>query len=279
MLVYQNFKELKAFIHLKKLEGKTIGFVPTMGALHSGHLSLIALSKNQNDFTICSIFVNPTQFNNPNDLATYPRTEEQDLEMLSNVGCEVAFVPMVEEIYPADYVSPTVDLKGLDLVMEGAHRPGHFDGVVQVVNRLFEQIAPHKAYFGKKDFQQLAVIKQMVKETNSPVEIIGCPIKRAESGLALSSRNVRLSPEGLKEAAKIYEALLYAKSRYAFNELTQVEAEVMEKISQIKGAELEYFEIADEHTLLPPVSSKCKVRGFIVVVIEGVRLIDNLGLN
>lgn len=279
MLILKTFNEVQKVVEANKLKGKLVGFVPTMGALHSGHLSLIEASKKQNYFTICSVFINPTQFNNASDLATYPRTENEDIELLKSINCDAVFMPSADEVYPAEYKTPQVDLKGLDMVMEGAHRPGHFSGVVQVVNRFFEGIEPDYAFFGEKDFQQLAVIQQMVLETKSEVKVIGCPIKRANSGLALSSRNVRLSPEGLKQAELIIRLLKLAKKWYTTQTVNEVKKLIEAEIRKYPFATLEYFEIADAINLREPKTKQEKARAFIVVFIEEVRLIDNLALN
>ncbi len=279
MLVYRTFKELGEFLDLQKENGAIIGFVPTMGALHQGHLSLLETSKKQCNITLCSIFVNPTQFNNTKDLELYPRTEESDLKMLEAVHCDVAFLPNVEEVYPSGNIASPVNLKGLDKVMEGAFRPGHFDGVVQVVWRFFEEIQPDKAFFGEKDFQQLAIIKRLVKEKNSKIEIIPCPILREKSGLAMSSRNVRLSDSGRSQAAFIYSKLLEAKSASE----KQLPAEIVESVKADFALrdtfKLEYFEICDIQFLQPVSSFTTPTRAFLATEIEGVRLIDNIALN
>lgn len=209
--IINTVEELKQALNSFREEGKCIGFVPTMGALHQGHMDLVSRAGTECDVVVASVFVNPTQFNNPSDLQLYPRTPEADAELLKKFGCDFAFFPSVEEIYPENLVVPRVDLGNLDQVMEGRFRPGHFNGVVQVVSRLFEIVKPHKAFFGLKDFQQVAVIKRMVSELNMPVQIVACETLRTEKGLAMSSRNKRLSDEQKEEALIIYKTLSRAK--------------------------------------------------------------------
>ena len=272
---------------LSKLEhlrasGKSIGFVPTMGALHQGHIALVLKAKSENDVVVVSIFVNPTQFNNNNDLLHYPRTVESDRELLENVACDLLFLPDVSEMYPDGLVEPVteIDLAGLDMVMEGAHRPGHFLGVIQVVKKLFDCIGICKAYFGEKDFQQLAVIKKMVKEWSVSVEIIACPIVREDDGLAMSSRNMRLTNEERKVATQISKALFHAKEMWSKCSLEEIKKNVTTLINSNPEFQLEYFEIADA-TTLKPVSpgQKKNVVACIAVHLGEVRLIDNIILG
>jgi len=279
MLVCRTFNQLRDYLDQQTQIGNSIGFVPTMGALHKGHLSLLAESRKLCDITVCSIFVNPTQFNNSEDLEKYPRPVNADLKKLEDVNCDVAFLPDVDEVYPTGYVSEPIDLAGLDLVMEGAHRPGHFDGVVQVVGRFFEQINPTKAFFGEKDFQQLAVLKRMVAVNNADIEIIPCAILREESGLAMSSRNVRLSDKGQAQAVFISEQLNWAKQEFSKQSLSSIVKEVTLQFSKRKEFDLEYFEIAEIDMLQPVSSTQQKARAFIAAHLEGVRLIDNIALN
>ena len=206
MQFFNTKKELLAVLEIYRNEGKVIGFVPTMGALHEGHLSLVKDSKKNSDITVVSIFVNPTQFNDPEDLKRYPRTLEKDLDLLKSVNCDLVFAPSVEEIYP-EPDTRKFDFGYLESIMEGAKRPGHFNGVGQVVSRLFDIVQPHKAFFGMKDFQQVAIIKNMVKQLNYSVEIISCPIVREENGLAKSSRNTLLEENYKKNAPHIYATL------------------------------------------------------------------------
>ena len=279
MLVYRTFKELREFLDLQDENGRTIGFVPTMGALHEGHLSLLDESKKQCDITVCSIFVNPTQFNNPEDLKKYPRSNKDDLKKLKSIQCDIAFLPTVDEVYPENIVSSPIDLIGLDTVMEGAHRPGHFDGVVQVVWRFFKQIKPTKAFFGEKDFQQLAIIKRLVLVKESSIEIVPCPILREDSGLAMSSRNVRLSDKGRQQAIFISEQLNLVKSLFVSESISGIK-EIVEKNFENKPEfNLEYFEIAELDTLKSVIAKEQKTRAFVAVQIEDIRLIDNIALN
>ena len=279
MLVFKTFNQLREFLDQQRQKGKSIGFVPTMGALHLGHLSLLSKSLKQCDITVCSIFVNPTQFNSQEDLTNYPRPIKIDLKKLETVQCDIAFLPEVNEVYPTEYMTQPVNLNGLDSVMEGAHRPGHFDGVVQVVWRFFEQIHPTKAFFGEKDFQQLAVIRRMVEFKKSKIEIVPCAILREESNLAMSSRNVRLSKKGLNHAIFISEQLNWAKSVFASVSISSIKETVKSNFSQRPEFDLEYFEIAEINSLQPVSSTKSKTRAFVAVQIEGVRLIDNMALN
>jgi len=229
MKIINSVAELKKQISEFKKEDKSIGFVPTMGALHAGHISLIEYSTKENDITIVSIFVNPTQFNNPNDLATYPKTLDADLEKMSYLNPDFIFIPSVKEIYP-EPDTRIFEFGSLENVMEGKNRPGHFNGVAQVVSRLFEIVEPNKAYFGLKDYQQLAVIKQMVKNLKLDIEIVPCPIIREADGLAMSSRNSLLLPEQRKNATKISETLFKARNLVAEKNLSELKAWVVNQI-------------------------------------------------
>lgn len=282
MLIFNKQEELKN--HLKSISSNetSTGFVPTMGALHQGHLSLIKKSLEENQITVVSIFVNPTQFNNAEDLEKYPRTLEKDTEKIKTVSNDVLiFAPSVEDIYEGNTVSASFNFDGLENQMEGEHRPGHFDGVGTIVKRLFEIVNPDNAYFGEKDFQQLQIVKKMVEKHNLPVNVIGCPIFREENGLAMSSRNERLSAQERQDAALIYKTLKTAKEKFGTDSakdiIKYVEA-VFEKNSEFQ---LEYFQIADEDELLPVTTKKDykKYRAFIAVFINSIRLIDNISLN
>ncbi|MGB0390088.1 MAG: pantoate--beta-alanine ligase [Salibacteraceae bacterium] len=279
MLVYRTFGELKTFLSKQVEEGRSIGFVPTMGALHSGHISLVKKSIDYSDITVCSIFVNPTQFNVSSDLEKYPRTEKSDLKLLKENNCDVVFVPAVEEVYPKKYVYQHVDLEGIDLVMEGKHRPGHFNGVVQVVGRFFEEINPTYAFFGEKDFQQLAVISKMVQNRKLNVKIVSCEIIREDGGLAMSSRNIRLSPEGRKKASFISRQLSWANHHFGKMNAEEVVHSIKNEFSKIPEFELEYVEIANSVTLQPIQTMLEPARIFLAVELEGVRLIDNCAIN
>ncbi len=259
--------------------GKTIGFVPTMGALHDGHLSLVKKAVGENDLAIVSVFVNPTQFNNPTDLATYPRDEESDFRLLAAEGVTAVFAPSVEEMYPDGTASDHVfELGTAAEVMEGKFRPGHFQGVAQVVCRLFRLVRPTRAYFGEKDFQQIAVIRNMVASEHIDVEIVPVPIKRADDGLALSSRNALLTDEQRKVAPGIHEALAYSVEYSFKHSVAATHDTVVERINAIPHMEVEYFEIVDGRTLLPVEewSESPDIVGCITVYCGKVRLIDNI---
>lgn len=253
-----------------------VGFVPTMGALHHGHLSLIEQASNRCNIVVVSIFVNPTQFNNQDDLKKYPRTFEEDKKLLETITCDLLFYPEVEDVYPENYIAPEVDLNGLDLVMEGAFRPGHFDGVVNVVNRLFELVQPDLAFFGKKDFQQLAIIKRMVGQLNWNIEIVAVDIKREQTGLALSSRNARLSDQQKQEALIIFETLNYGlELTKSETNCTRIKAQMISYFE--KGAlNLEYLEVANSNSLRPALSTNEPIVCCIAAHCGEVRLIDNM---
>ncbi|MGL5771852.1 MAG: pantoate--beta-alanine ligase, partial [Bacteroidales bacterium] len=248
MRVVTTVADLRTAINNAKEEGKKIGFVPTMGALHNGHIQLVKRCVAENEFAIVSVFVNPTQFNDQNDLLKYPRTLEADCKLLEEAGCSLVFAPTVEEVYPEEDTRQ-FDFGQLDKVMEGEFRPGHFNGVAQVVSKLFDMVTPDNAYFGEKDFQQLAIIRQMVKQLKSPVEIHPCPIVREESGLAMSSRNTRLTPEQLAEAPKIYQTLLASKAMKETKSVAEVKAWVINELNKNEFFRVEYFDIVDGLTL------------------------------
>lgn len=281
MKIIRTIKELTEFVDLQKSSGKTIGFVPTMGALHAGHLSLVERAVAESDVVVASVFVNPTQFNNPSDLATYPRTEEADFKLLESAGIEVAFAPSVEEIYPEEekkLPKHTFELGEVAEVMEGKFRPGHFQGVAQIVNKLFLMVKPDKAYFGEKDFQQIAVIRRMVETENIDVEIVSCPIKREADGLALSSRNLRLSESQRATAPGIYEALKNGVKYSQNHSVEATHATVVEQINALPECEVEYFSIVDGFTLrdITDWQQSNYVVGCITVYCGEVRLIDNI---
>lgn len=257
-----------------------IGFVPTMGALHQGHLSLVEKAMDENAGVVVSIFVNPTQFNDPKDLQRYPRDLEKDMKLLEPTGCHLVFAPPPEEIYP-ETDTRKFDFGELETVMEGKHRPGHFNGVAQVVSKLFDIVKPDKAYFGQKDFQQLAVIKKLVKQLNSPVEVISCPIIREESGLAMSSRNQLLTPEQRKNAALIRKTLKEAKKLSAEKSVQELTKWVTETINKNPLLNVEYFEVVDAENLQPLKSweENGQKVGCIAAYCGKIRLIDNIVLN
>jgi pantoate--beta-alanine ligase len=281
MLIFNNKASLNAYLLQLREQGKTIGFVPTMGALHRGHLSLLERSVSGNDITVMSIFVNPTQFNNTEDLEKYPRTLEQDIEQIKSLNSDVIiFAPTVDDMYEGNTVSVHFSFDGLEQQMEGKHRPGHFDGVGTIVKKLFEAVRPGTAYFGEKDFQQLQIVRKMVEKEKMDVKIVGCPIFREPNGLAMSSRNERLSEKERDEAGFIYRTLQESKDRYAIDSPDVVRQFVKDKFSGNKMFDLEYFEIADEATLTPVIEKiDAKTRAFIAVIVGNVRLIDNISLN
>lgn len=271
-------KELQKEIEMLKSSGKTIGFVPTMGALHEGHKSLVERAVSENDYCIVSVFVNPTQFNNSSDLEKYPRNLNQDAALLESIGCQLIFAPEPEEIYQAEELNSRFefDFGGLDTVMEGKFRPGHFNGVVQIVSILFELVQPDKAYFGEKDFQQLAIIHRMVQILDFKVEIVDCPIVREPSGLAMSSRNARLTDEQRKKAVEISKVLSESRNFAAQLSPIQLTQWVVELINLVPGLEVEYYEIVNTTTLQPVYSWTEPSIGCIAVYCGEVRLIDNI---
>jgi pantoate--beta-alanine ligase len=270
-------KETQYFLETVREKGLTVGFVPTMGALHEGHLTLVRQSVEENDFTVCSIFVNPIQFNNPEDLKKYPRNLEKDMAMLEKEGCGLVFAPTAEEMYP-EPVTEVFDFNGLDQVMEGQFRPGHFNGVAVVVKKLFGIIQPNRAYFGEKDFQQLAIIKYLVKKMDLPVEIVPCPIIRETDGLAMSSRNTRLNQKHRELAPKIFNVLSEVKERSAKFGVQELKNWVEHQFRDNPEFKMEYFEIADTETLQPVSSwSDSKhIIACIAIFLGKIRLIDNI---
>ena len=280
MKVLKSKKTLIDYVERQREMGKKIGFSPTMGALHQGHLSLYKAAKKENDEVISSIFVNPTQFNNPDDFQKYPKTLEKDIVLLEKAGVDAVYVPNVEEMYPDGLNSKKYDFDGLENEMEGKYRPGHFDGVGTIVEELFRQVQPHNAYFGEKDYQQLAIIKKMVEKTKLPVKIHGVPTLREEDGLAMSSRNVRLTETQRKEATIIYETLTKVKEWFKVLSVEEIKLRVLE-IFRNSNFELEYFVIADEKTLKETdyFYKDKNYRAFIVAYADTVRLIDNMHLG
>jgi pantoate--beta-alanine ligase len=282
MLIFNKQEDLAALLHAHTNPQVSIGFVPTMGALHEGHLSLLRASLQQNRFTVLSIFVNPTQFNNPEDLLKYPRTLDNDVKLVETVSPDIiVYAPTIEDIYNGNTKAETFDFDGLELVMEGEFRPGHFDGVGTVVKRLFEIVRPQYAYFGEKDFQQLQIVKKLVEKEQLPVTIVPCPIFREANGLAMSSRNERLSAEERNQAALIYNTLLLAKEQFEQYEPQAVIDFVKSQFKAQSLFELEYFTIADEQQLLPCIAKEAdkKYRAFIAVFANKIRLIDTISLN
>ncbi len=258
----------------------SIGFVPTMGALHHGHLSLVSSSQQENKVTVVSIFVNPTQFDNAEDLEKYPNTLENDLFLLQQIKCDVVFVPNASEMYEDGLISEHFDFGGIESQMEGAFRKGHFDGVGTIVKRFFEIIKPTKAYFGEKDFQQLQIIKKLVDIENLPTQVIGCPIYREKNGLAMSSRNKRLTKEQQEGASLIYKTLQLAKENYSNKTISDINDLIQKEFLNHSLLTLEYFTIADEKTLesIDKKDESKSPRAFIAAFLNSVRLIDNLAL-
>jgi pantoate--beta-alanine ligase len=283
MQILTTKQALQSAVQACKIAGQTIGLVPTMGALHEGHATLVRRAVQENDICVVSVFVNPTQFNNKEDLAKYPRDINRDAELLRSIGAQYVFAPTPEEMYSAEEMNTTFafDFAGLDQVMEGKMRPGHFNGVVQVVSRLFYLVQPNKAYFGEKDFQQLAIIHHMVERSNmagtfGALQIIDCPIVREASGLALSSRNERLSKIE-KQTALVISQTLFASLEWAKEGLSvaQVQQRVTETINAVEGLEVEYYDIVDKNTL-QPTNSFTNAIGCVTVYCGPVRLIDNI---
>ena len=277
MKVIHTIKDLQAELTVLRAQGKKVGLVPTMGALHVGHASLVKRSVSENGVTVVSVFVNPTQFNDKNDLAKYPRTLDADCRLLEDCGAAFAFAPSVEEMYPQPDTRE-FSYAPLDTVMEGAFRPGHFNGVCQIVSKLFDAIQPDRAYFGEKDFQQLAIIREMVRQMNYKLEIVGCPIVREEDGLALSSRNKRLSAEERENALNISRTLFKSRTFATSHTVSETQKMVEEAIEAAPGLRLEYFEIVDGNTLQKVNSWEDAqyVVGCITVFCGEVRLIDNI---
>ena len=281
MKIFNNKKDLKDCLLEYKRSKKTIGFVPTMGALHRGHLSLIEEAQRTNNIVVASIFVNPTQFDNVEDLKKYPKTIENDIKLLASVSCDVLFSPPVEEIYSKNIVSEKLDFDGLEHQMEGKFRDGHFDGVGTVVKTLFKIIEPNSAYFGQKDFQQLQIIKKMVQKNKLNINVKGCQIFREKDGLAMSSRNSRLSNKSREVAPFIYEILEKVKDKLKTKSVAEINDWVENEFKTQKLLKLEYFIIADEKTLKTTKKRDTgkKYRAFIAVFAGKIRLIDNIRLE
>lgn len=282
MKVFSDKTKIQNHIDSKKGKGFTFGFVPTMGALHRGHLSLVKEALSNNDYVVVSIFVNPTQFDNEEDLKKYPRTLDRDVALLKTVSKSIlVYAPSVDDIYDGNAKSEHFGFDGLEFEMEGKFRQGHFDGVGTIVKRLLEIVTPNDAYFGEKDFQQLAIIKKLVQKYGIPVNVVGCKIHREASGLAMSSRNERLKPEYKKSAPFIYETLKAAKIKFGTKSAKEVTEWVEIQFAKHDLLKLEYFTIADVETL-KPVKRKSKTktyRAFVAAYADDIRLIDNLALN
>jgi pantoate--beta-alanine ligase len=282
MHIFYGKAPLIAHLNSSQFIDSTIGFVPTMGALHDGHLALMERSIRENEYTVVSIFVNPTQFNNPEDLAKYPRTLEEDVRKITALNPEmIVYAPSVDDIYDGKPVSQSFDFDGLENQMEGKFRPGHFDGVGTIVKRLFEIVTPTNAYFGEKDFQQLQIVKKLVAKYSLPVTIIGCPIYREANQLAMSSRNERLTLEERNQASVIYQTLLQAKVLFQNETIASAIQLVEQTFENHPLFDLEYFVIADEETLLSSITKEenKNYRAFIAVFVNNIRLIDTISLN
>ncbi|MBL7786098.1 MAG: pantoate--beta-alanine ligase [Chitinophagales bacterium] len=280
MYIFKKIFDLQNHLAYQRNQGKTIGFAPTMGALHQGHVSLIAAAKAKGDYAVCSIFVNPTQFNDPNDFAKYPRTTATDCDLLIQNGCDVLFLPDVDEMYPPNetVTKPQYDLGGLDLPMEGAQRPGHFAGMLQVVEKLLNIVMPDHLYMGQKDFQQLAIVRRYLQLTQRPIELFGCPTLREPHGLAMSSRNERLTSDQRQRAAKIYQALSHVRKHYRqanIEQLCQISIAVLEEEPDFK---VEYLEVCNAITLqsLQNWDDAAEIVACIALKVGDIRLIDNV---
>lgn len=280
MYIFKPVNQLQHHLAQLRNQGHRIGFVPTMGALHQGHLTLVSTALKTCDQVVCSIFVNPTQFDDAGDLDHYPRPIERDIAQLEAIGCSVLFLPPAEEVYPNGWETPVIDLGGLDQTMEGAIRPGHFAGVVQVVHRLLHIVQPHALYMGQKDYQQYAIVQRMLEQLQSPVQLVRVPIVRETDGLAMSSRNARLSPEGRQRAALISSMLFQARQQAQTDSLTKVRQTALDFLQQ-NHLKADYFTIVNGDTLAPitsfeeaPTATAC-----VVVRIDGVRLLDNIILR
>lgn len=277
MLVVDTIEQLRSYLAAARAEGKSVGLVPTMGALHEGHASLVERSVAENGVTVVSVFVNPTQFNDKGDLERYPRTLDADCRLLERLGASCVFAPSVEEVYP-EPDTRVFDFTPLDKVMEGIYRPGHFNGVAQIVSKLFMYVEPDRAYFGEKDFQQLAIIREMVRQMDFKLEIVGCPIVREQDGLALSSRNALLTEEQRRTALAISKTLFASVEYSANHTLADTKQMVEEAIAATEGLELEYYEVVDGNTLQPVAAwdDAPYIVGCITVCCGKVRLIDNI---
>ena len=281
MKIFHTKKDLQIDLEGLRQENKTLTLIPTMGALHEGHLSLINFAKPLSDMTIASIFVNPTQFNDPSDLANYPRPIEQDIALLESAGCDILFLPLVEEMYPENDEPWDIDLGELDTIWEGESRPGHFQGVTQIVSKLFNLVQPDQACFGQKDFQQVMVIQKMIELKKMNVKLLICPTVRSEKGLALSSRNARLSAQGKEKALCIFQTLGYIKANCSSKTPAELINYGIEMIKSKDSLELEYLSIC-ETASLKPIAKFENGQSYVVLIVvwvEGIRLIDNILIN
>ena len=276
MLIFKKVADVQRWLNSRRKAGERVGFAPTMGALHQGHLDLIRLAKNDGTLAVASIFVNPTQFNDPKDLAKYPRLPEKDIPLLTIAGCDVLFMPDVEDVYPPGIeLTVKLDFGQLDEVMEGVFRPGHFIGMATVVNRLLNIVQPDQLYMGQKDYQQLSIVRDMLRQLGSPVELVMCPTRRELDGLAMSSRNMRLTPEMRATAPVIYQTLQWACEAFNGSNAKSVGAEAMQKLADA-GLKPEYFDLVDGIFLLPATPETEMVVACVAAWAGEVRLIDNM---
>lgn len=277
--IFNTRVRLSEYLKKEKANGKKVGFVPTMGALHQGHISLIDLARKQSDLVVCSIFVNPTQFNDPKDLDRYPRPIDQDIQLLEKAACDVLFLPEVDEMY-ATGETWHLELDGLDQQLEGLHRPGHYQGVTQIVKKLFETVEPDFAFFGQKDYQQFLVIEKMIQKLGLSVQLIMCPIIREPDGLAMSSRNVHLNPEERKNALALYQTLNWINTHSELLSIQELKEQAQKKLLQSPGIVLEYLEICDGENLQPLQSKDvAKIVALVAAKVGQTRLIDNMLLK
>ena len=278
MQIFEKIPALNQTLNRLRSDNVKIGFVPTMGAIHNGHISLINKALEENEQVVCSIYVNPKQFNNQEDLKNYPRTLKEDVELIQSTNCNILFVPSTEEIYPPEEIQPEYDFGHLDKIMEGLHRPGHFQGVGAVIQRLFEIIKPQRAYFGSKDYQQVAIIRKLTENLNLSVKIVSCPTQREPDGLAMSSRNKNLTGEARKMAPHIYSILNLSKEKANSFSIEELKQWVEKEINNTSFLKLDYFELADAETLIPlknwnPPGNNIAC---IAVFAGKIRLIDNI---
>jgi pantoate--beta-alanine ligase len=280
MIIVKTIENLQKTLKILQKEGKSIGFVPTMGALHQGHISLITQSKQENNLTVCSIFVNPTQFNNATDLAKYPRTIENDINFLEKASCDLLFLPEVEEMYPSSETLKKYDLGYLETVLEGEHRPGHFQGVCIIVDKLLQAVKPTTLYLGRKDFQQCMVVKKMMQKEHADINLVFADTVRENSGLAMSSRNMRLNEGEKRTATTIFECLNYLKTNIAKGSLQQTKQKAIEMLQQ-KGFVVDYVEIVNEENLeiVENWNSSAKLSALVAATLNQVRLIDNMSIS
>jgi pantoate--beta-alanine ligase len=278
LIIFNKTAEIAEYLQNLRNLGKTTGFVPTMGALHAGHLSLVRLAQQSNDIVICSIFVNPTQFNDPKDLEKYPRPIAEDIKKLEEAGCDILFNPPVTEMY-AGNEQWHIDIGELEHLLEGKFRPGHYQGVTQVVYKLFSIVKPTRAYFGQKDYQQFLVINKMVALLKLPVQLVMCPIEREADGLAMSSRNIHLSADDRRHALVLSRTLSWIKTHFDKTHLSPLQAEATKQISAEPGVQLEYFEIADGDNLHPANQNTTNFVALVAARVGNTRLIDNMLLD